>query len=101
MLHSQSGKTIHDDFLGETVFNNIDDVNKIEVETNVVVLGTIISFPPGVEWYYNSCKDCMKKVTVLYFISEDDDGLDLSDGKQTIRCINDVCNEKGVTVVPR
>ncbi|MFS7910900.1 putative nucleic acid-binding, replication factor A [Helianthus anomalus] len=98
---SQAGKSIHDDFLLETEFKNIDEVNKIKQQKNVIVLGTIISFPPGVEWYYNSCKDCMKKVTVLYFISDDDDGLDLSEDKQTIRCINDVCNEKGVSVVPR
>ncbi|KAJ0628940.1 putative nucleic acid-binding, replication factor A [Helianthus annuus] len=98
---SQAGKSIHDDFLLETEFKNIDEVNKIKQQKNVIVLGTIISFPPGVKWYYNSCKDCMKKVTVLYFISDDDDGLDLSEDKQTIRCINDVCNEKGVSVVPR
>ncbi|KAM0067723.1 putative nucleic acid-binding, replication factor A [Helianthus debilis subsp. tardiflorus] len=68
---------------------------------NVIVVGTVISFPPGVEWYYNSCKDCMKKVSVLYFVNDGEDGLDLSDEKQTVRCINDVCNEKGVSVVPR
>ncbi|MFS7901008.1 putative nucleic acid-binding, replication factor A [Helianthus anomalus] len=43
----------------------------------------------------------MKKVSVLYFVNDGEDGLDLGDEKQTVRCINDVCNEKGVSVVPR
>ncbi|XP_035842426.1 uncharacterized protein LOC118489025 [Helianthus annuus] len=98
---SQAGKTIHDDFLVETEFKNIDEVNKTDEEKNVTVLGTVISFPHDVEWYYNSCKDCKKKVTVLYFISDGEDGLDLNEEKQKIRCINDVCNQKGVYVVPR
>ncbi|XP_035844057.1 uncharacterized protein LOC118490499 [Helianthus annuus] len=98
---SQAGKTVHDDFLVGTDFKTIDQVNKIQETMNVIVLGTVISFPPGVEWYYNSCKDYMKKVSVLYFISDGEDGLDLSEKKQTIRCINDVYNEKGVSVVPR
>ncbi|KAJ0431310.1 putative nucleic acid-binding, replication factor A [Helianthus annuus] len=98
---SQTGRTVHEDFLVGTAFKTIDELNKIQETMNVIVLGTVISFPPGVEWYYNSCKDCMKKVSVLYFVNDGEDGLDLSDEKQTVRCINDVCNEKGVSVVPR
>ncbi|XP_076946716.1 replication protein A 70 kDa DNA-binding subunit B-like isoform X2 [Bidens hawaiensis] len=56
---------------------------------------------PGVDWYYDACKTCNKKVKTVYVVSDPVDASDKVEPKQIIRCPNDACNKRSVSTIPR
>ena len=68
---------------------------------SVIVVGTISVCPSDSEWYYNSCKECTKKIEIIEVSSDEVDGSGSCVIKQVVKCALEKCNEKGVTVVPR
>ncbi|XP_076960772.1 replication protein A 70 kDa DNA-binding subunit A-like isoform X2 [Bidens hawaiensis] len=100
LVSSELPCSLENDFLTNSVFNTIADVNKKAEVKSVVVTGTIISFMPGVDWYYNACKTCNKKVKTVY-VSDPVDASDKVEPKQMIKCPNDACNKRSVSTIPR
>ncbi|KAJ0951371.1 putative nucleic acid-binding protein [Helianthus annuus] len=71
---------------------------------SAIVTGTLISFLPGFEWYYNACKACNNKVTTAYVITDPVDGVDGSkmvEQKKIIQCPSASCNKKVIVIVSR
>ncbi|KAJ0614905.1 hypothetical protein HanIR_Chr02g0067791 [Helianthus annuus] len=103
LVSSQSVISLQDEFLSKTPFNNIEEVNKTAM-MSAIVTGTLISFLPGFEWYYNACKACNNKVTTAYVITDPVDGVDGSkmvEQKKIIQCPGASCNKKVIVIVSR
>ncbi|XP_022001118.1 replication protein A 70 kDa DNA-binding subunit D isoform X2 [Helianthus annuus] len=90
-----------DDFLTKTVYHTMAEVNEIDQVTTVIVVGTIKCITQGIEWFYNACKKCNKKVITKHIASEIPDGSDQFEEKQILECTNQSCNEHVVFAIPR
>ncbi|XP_022037996.1 uncharacterized protein LOC110940744 isoform X2 [Helianthus annuus] len=90
-----------DDFLTKTVYHTMAEVNEIDQVTTVIVVGTIKCITQGIEWLYNACKKCNKKVITKHIASEIPDGSDQFEEKQILECTNQSCNEQVVFAIPR
>lgn len=63
-------------------------------------MGTLISYLPGFEWYYNACTSCNKKVTTAIVTTDAADGSGQFEDKNIIKCPNN-CNPKLLSTAPR
>ncbi|KAJ0496068.1 putative replication protein A, OB [Helianthus annuus] len=98
---SQKLPNWRDDFLLKTVYHTMAEVDEIDQVTAVIVVGTIKCITSGIEWYYNVCKKCNKKVITKYVASETSDGFDQFEEKQILECTSESCNEQVVSAIPR
>ncbi|XP_076916657.1 uncharacterized protein LOC143576455 [Bidens hawaiensis] len=98
VLH-MANPTLEDDLLTLTVFNTIDQVNKSEEVKSVIVMGIVISILPALEWYYNACSRCNKRVTRMLIVSDTNYGTDGVEANHLIQCLTEACHF--ISVVPR
>ncbi|KAL9997353.1 putative nucleic acid-binding, replication factor A [Helianthus debilis subsp. tardiflorus] len=88
-------------FLLKTVYHSMVEVNEINQVTTVIVVGTIKCITSGIEWFYNACKKCNKKVIRKFVATETSDGSDQFEEKQILECTSESCNEQVVSAIPR
>ncbi|KAK1411671.1 hypothetical protein QVD17_38228 [Tagetes erecta] len=87
------------DILSNCVFNTMADVNKAAQTKIVVVLGTIITFPPDMEWYYNACNTCNRKVTYDKIYIDPTTGNELDEPKDVIVCPTSGCKDGAFDII--
>ncbi|KAK9049237.1 hypothetical protein SSX86_031796, partial [Deinandra increscens subsp. villosa] len=61
-LASSVSYSLENDFLVDTKFNQIAELNVITSVKKVVILGTLKCLMEGTEWWYRSCKLCNKAI---------------------------------------
>ncbi|KAK9057679.1 hypothetical protein SSX86_022515 [Deinandra increscens subsp. villosa] len=61
-LSSRVSYSLEKDFLIDTEFNQIAELNVINKVKKVVILGTFKCLMEGTEWWYRSCKLCNKAI---------------------------------------
>ncbi|KAK1429336.1 hypothetical protein QVD17_11544 [Tagetes erecta] len=88
--------SVRDDFLQQTAFKKIVEVNAMVEPAKVVILATVMGVVPEIPWFYDSCSNCTHKVVLETPLNK----MALGDPKVWI-CSRTECEGKTISSIPR
>ncbi|CAI9260173.1 unnamed protein product [Lactuca saligna] len=86
-----------DDFLNNYKVKNVADLIEPQEGGQYNIVGTIYGIRQDIDWYYDACTNCGKKVETRDVFSGPDSG----DSSVIVKCYGDNCINKKISSVPR
>ncbi|CAH1423090.1 unnamed protein product [Lactuca virosa] len=86
-----------DDFLNNYEVKNVVDLIEPQEVGQYIIVGTIYGIRQDIDWYYDACTNCGKKVETRDVFSGPDSG----DASVVVKCYGDKCINKKISSVPR
>ncbi|CAI9265444.1 unnamed protein product [Lactuca saligna] len=86
-----------DDFLNNYKVKNVVDLIEPQEVGQYIIVGTIYGIRQDIDWYYDGCTNCRKKVQTEDLFS----GADSGDASVVLKCNGDNCKNKTISSVPR
>ncbi|CAH1439265.1 unnamed protein product [Lactuca virosa] len=87
----------YDDFLIKHNFKNVVDFHEPREVGKFIIVGTIYGIRQDIDWYYNACTKCGRKVNERNVFTGPESG----DASVLYECFNDKCADKKISSVPR
>ncbi|CAI9300059.1 unnamed protein product [Lactuca saligna] len=88
-------KSLSDD--NPTIVRSIEMILMDEMVGQYIIVGTIYGIRQDIDWYYDACTNCGKKVQTEDLFS----GADSGDASVVLKCNGDNCKNKTISSVPR
>nr|KAJ0217457.1 hypothetical protein LSAT_V11C300151780 [Lactuca sativa] len=96
-VESSKSYSESDDFLNNYKVKNVVDLIEPQVVGQYIIVGTIYGICQDIDWYYDACTNCGKKVETKDVFSGPDSG----DASVVLKCNGDNCKNKKISSVPR
>nr|KAJ0197870.1 hypothetical protein LSAT_V11C700379820 [Lactuca sativa] len=86
-----------DDFLNNYKVKNVVDLIEPQEVGQYIIVGTIYGIRQDIDWYYDACTNCGKKVEIRDVLSGPHSG----DASVVVKCYGDKCINKKISSFPR
>ncbi|CAI9272032.1 unnamed protein product [Lactuca saligna] len=96
-VESSKSYSEFDDFLNNYKVKNVVDLIEPQEVGQYIIVGTIYGIRQDIDWYYDACTNCGKKVQTEDLFS----GADSGDASVVLKCNGDNCKNKTISSVPR
>ncbi|CAI9273787.1 unnamed protein product [Lactuca saligna] len=96
-VESSKSYSESDDFLNNYKVKNVFDLIEPQEVGQYIIVGTIYGIRQDIDWYYDACTNCGKKVETEDVFSGPDNG----DASVILKCNGDNCKNKKISSVPR
>ncbi|CAH1421568.1 unnamed protein product [Lactuca virosa] len=87
----------YEDFLNNHKVKNVVDLLEPQEVGKFIIVGTIYGIRQDIDWYYDACSNCGKKVDRRDVFSGPDSG----DASVVVECSTDKCKKKEISSAPR
>nr|KAJ0214723.1 hypothetical protein LSAT_V11C400219450 [Lactuca sativa] len=99
-LDSSQSYSEYDDFLNNHNVKNVVNLLEPQEVEKFIIVGTIYFIRQDIDWYYDACTNCGKKIDLRNVFSGPDSP-DSGDASVVVECYNDKCINKEISSVPR
>ncbi|KAL8245880.1 hypothetical protein R6Q59_007096 [Mikania micrantha] len=93
--------SLRDEFLVNNDFCKVAELLEIMEVKSVIIVATIIHVDPQIEWYYDACTKCNKKVNKEVIRTKKDEGSDDFEEKKVLTCKTPKCAGEAISTTQR
>ncbi|KAD7479756.1 hypothetical protein E3N88_02892 [Mikania micrantha] len=93
--------SLRDEFLVNNDFCKVAELLEIMEVKSVIIVATIIHVDPHIEWYYDACTKCNKKVNKEVIRTMEDEGSADFEEKKVLTCKTPKCAGEAISATQR